>query len=677
MRRIQACLAAAAAIAASPVYAQETPHIWPVSGLYGLEHSACNGSGATAPATAQVAPVLCPALDETHRRAIGARFVQLMLAAFPGAEEGFAAHMPASATPRARLGSTLIASLRLTRATEWMVDKPGGVDGFLPISLTLDIVNAATGEVVFSRHRSEIAQGQFPAGSASREIAAQFPARLDAVLAGLVAEAAAAWHPYVEQGRVIDEVTLDDGKAWVIDKGRETGLRAGDAIGEDGQVLHSGATYAVVRPAVGRYKAGDLLARTMTAPAAVLSRPSLLVSVGSMPSGYAAGYLAGIFEDALSSSGSFAPMPVTPGFTNLRTAALGEAQAVEMETRALPDFVASVDTVVLPAGHFPSNVPGVTVARFEAHVFVNLVDRTGRIVAAFHGTNRIDDQISHGMGFDDAMRQDTVLNNALLDAAGKVAQWHPRPGTLPVSERNGAIFIADPANALPLRSTVTVLRDAGRVGGLREDVLIPVAHITTREPAVGGVIAVDGDPAPYAPRGGDLLALDAEGPPLAGRGGLSQCLGPDGLPAVDDRGQVPVAVWLAAAEGILAAHGRWPVRSSALAARLSPLAVSFAHWERFAPAVTPATERCFTPVVRVVPEGSSYGVSIGYILRHLSDPPASSGLHIVLTPATLPAATPPAAAAAQLQIDLAARALPLAETVAAGIVLPADGTIHP
>jgi hypothetical protein len=311
-----------------------------------------------------------------------------------------------------------------------------------------------------------------------------------------------------------------------------------------------------------------------------------------------------VLEDALSAGGTFAPMPVTPAFTALRTAALGEAQAVAMDSRALPDFVASVDTVVLPAGHFPSNVPGVTVTRFEVHAFVSLVDRTGRIIAAFHGVNRIDDQIAQGMGFSDAQRQDTVLCNALFDAARQMATWHPQPGALAVSTRGGAIFIADPANALPLGGTMPVLRKNGHVGGVREDVL--VSQLTTQTPAEGGVLAVDADPVPYTPRNGDVIALDAEGPALAGRGGLAQRLGPDGQPIVDDRGQVPVQVWPAAAEGIFAAHAKWPVRSAALPARLAPLKASFAGWDRFAPATTTVADRCFTPVVRVVPEGAGY-----------------------------------------------------------------------
>lgn len=659
-----------ALLAAAPVAAQEAPHVWPAPGLYGLDHTACGDDSAAGATTAEIAPALCPQLDAQHRAAIGARFAQLMLAQFPGAEAKFAAHMPATATPRARLASTLIASLRLSRATEWTVQKPGGVDGFLPISLTLDIVNAATGEVVFSRHLTEISEGIFPAATVGTDMASQFPAHLDAMVSRLVAEAAANWHPEALKGFVVDEVQLDDGKAWIIDKGRSGGLRAGDGIGTDGQVMHAGATYAVVRPALGSYRTGEALSRMVFAPAQMLARPSVLVSVGQHPVGTGAGFLAGVFEDALAADSAFAPMPVTPAFAALRSAAIGEARAVGMDDRALPDFVASMDAVVLPAGHFPSNVPGVSTARFEAHVFVSLVDRTGRIVAAFHGTNRIDDKIAGGMTFADAQRQDTVLHNALVDAARQVAAWHPRPGTLAISARDGAIWIDDPANALALGTMVPVLRNFGHVGPVREDVRAPVAHLTTQSPAASGVIAVDADPVPYHPHGGDIVPLDAEGPPLAGRGGLAQCVDADGVPHLADRGQVPVQVWSAAAEGILASHAKWPVRSVALAIRLAPLHVMFANWERFVPAQRPDPARCFIPLVQATPSEGAVTLGIGYRLIHGTDAPVTSGLGVSLRPAPLPSGTTAEGAAAQLQIDLTAAGLPLAAQAAERLTLP-------
>ena len=657
--------------ASAPAVAQEMPHIWPVAGVYGLDHTACNDDHSSAQMTAEIAPSLCPAL-EANKRIIMERFVQLMLAKFPGAEAEFAAHMPASATPHARLNSTLVASLRISRAIGWIVRKPGGDDGIQPIALTLDIVNAATGEVVFSRHRTDLGGGTFPDASAAKDMDAQFPAHLDAALAALVSDAAAAWHPSIQRGKIVGEISLEDGKAWVIDKGRQAGLRAGDSIGADGKILHAGASYSIVRPTISTYHEGDLLARTLVAPAEVLARPSVLVSVGQVPPGYAAAFLAGVFEDALGAGGGFAPMPITPAFTALRTKALSDALAVDMDSRALPDFVASVDIAVLPAGHFPSKVPGVSTARFEAHVFVSLVDRTGRIVASFHGSNRIEDQIAGGMGFSDSQRQDTVLKNALFDAAQQMAAWHPKSGILPVSARGASIFVADPTNALPMHTQVPVLRDHGHVGGIHENVLVPVAQIEAQEAADGGVIAsYKGGLLRYAPHSGDVVVIDAEGAALAGRGGLAQCLASNGTPIVEDRGQVPVMVWSAAAEGILATHAKWPVRSAMLARRLAPLKESFVGWDRFAPANAPSTDRCFIPVVQIAPDAAGYGFGIGYKLIHGIVTPTVSGLHIEMKPSALPMGTSQAAAQAQLQVDLASAALPLAAKAAEGLVLAA------
>lgn len=433
MRRFnprRASLAALALCAPVSAFAQQgqqgaSPYLWPVSGLYGLERGACSKDKGSP--TAMVDLALCDALGDVQRQVIGQHFVALMSQNFPGVEGHFAEHLPASATPRARLGGTLVATLTLSRATIWTVNKPTAVDAYLPITLTLSITNAATGEVVFSRTRSDIAQGTFAPETARVDVVAQFPGKLNATLEALVHDAAAAWKPYAQQAHVLAETTLGrQGKGWIVDQGRDHGFRTGDAIGDDGHVLYAGPGYAVVQPALGAYRTGQTLSRIATTPAALLARPSVLVSFDRIPTGYAASYLTTILEEQIGNTGSFAPMPINEGFVNLRRQALGEAQAVAMEERSLPDLVASVSVVALPTATIPTQLDHVILERFEAHAFLSLVDRTGRVIASFHGVNIITDKVAAGIKFSGDQRRDTVIRNALVDVAAKMKAYKPQ-----------------------------------------------------------------------------------------------------------------------------------------------------------------------------------------------------------------------------------------------------------
>lgn len=667
----RALLAGAVLLPATAPAQVAPPRIWAVPGLYGLERSVCGrdaGLGQDSGRdSAMVAPALCDELDSPHRIAIGKRFAAAMAARFNDVDATFAAALPADATPRARLASTLVASLRLTRATVWRVDKPVGTDAFLPITLSLDIVNGSTGEVVFTRTRSDIAHGTFAPGAVDAALRAQLGARIDATLRSLVDDAAGAWKPWSQQATIVGQA----GDAWVIDRGRTHGLRAGDAIGADGRVTYAGAGYAVVKPTLERYRTGQQLARPMISPASMLAKPSVLTVMAALPDGYAAPYLSEIFEDALGARGGFAPVPVNPGFANLRQMALGEAQAPSTDPRSLPDYIASVSVAALPPAAFASNIPGVTIERHEAHAFVSLVDRSGRIVATFHGVGRISDEISGTIRFSIEQRRDTVVRNALIDAASQMAEFRTKPLALPIVRDGSAMLVRDPGGALPIGAQLTVLRDVGKMGNVGEHVLLPVGQVATAELVAGGVRVTDADVVALSLKSGDVVALDQAGPALLSRRTIEQCTVGDGSRRIDDRGRLAMPLWSVAAEAGFAARYAAPVHLAGLPARLKDFSTSFAGWDGFAPNVQRKPESCFLPVIAVAPAGAGYDLTVGYTLLRGDQKLAGQGMQAVLTPTRLPAGTAAEAVAAMLQHDLAARLLPLAQD-AAGKLRPAD-----
>ncbi len=649
--------------------AQTAPHIWAVRGLYGLDRSACGSDGSGEAAnTAMIAPPLCANLDDAARQTIGQHFVDAMAAHFPGVEARFGQSLPSDATPRARLAGSLIASLSLTRAVIWRVDKQAGTDAFLPITLTLDITNATTGEVVFTRTRSQIPQGSYAPSAVEAALTAQFPAKLDETMQALVVEAAADWKPWAQTATVVARA----GDSWIVDRGRALGLRAGDAVGEDGHITYAGAGYAVVRPTLGGYTIGQTLTRTTVTPAEMLSRPSVLTVLNDAPDGYAAPYLTGIFEEALGAHAGFAPMPVNPGFAHLRSMALGEAQSPSTESRSLPDYVAVVRVVLLPSASFASNIPGITIERHDARAFVTLVDRTGRAVFAVQGSGRIVDQVSGATRFAIEQRHDTAIRNALIDAATHLMAFRPQPLTLPITRAGDRVVIGDSGGALPLNAQLTVLRDTGTVKGVEGHVRVPVGQVTTGEIASGGVLANNADPIPLDLHAGDVVAIDQAGPPLLARRAVMQCVDPSGHPRIEDRGQLPATVWAEAAGASFAAHYRGPVRVAGLADRLAAFGADFAGWDRYAPAGLRDADSCFVPVVAVAApapsdHGGAYRLTAGFALMRGDTKLKGGGVQVALKPTALPAGASAGTTAAMLQQDLADQLPVLADRAATAL----------
>jgi hypothetical protein len=653
------------------------PHIWPVPGLYGLERSACGTEQdqASNGDTAMVAPAFCPALSLPARQQIGARFATAMAAHFPGVESSFAAGLPADATPRARLAASLVASLRLSRATIWRIDKQVGTDAFLPITLTLDITNPATGEVVFSRTRSQVAEGTAAAGSVDADLVAQFPAKLDEAMQALVASAAADWKPAAQTAAVVGKV----GDSWVIDRGRAQGLRNDESIGEDGHISYAGANYALVRPALGSYTVGQTLSRTTVAPVEMLARPSVLTLLDGIPGGYSRPYLTTLFEQALGDHAELAPMPVDPSFVALRTMVLGDAQAPSDEPRSLPDYVAVVRVALLPSARIVSNIPGVTIERHDARAYVTFVDHAGRAVFAVEGVGRITDQVSGSTRFSTEQRNDTAIRNALINAATKLAAFRPQPLTLPIAKTGDHMLIADSGGSLPLDTQLVVLRDAGHFRDIDGLVRVPVGQVTTRVLSGDGIVADNADVTALNLHAGDVVAIEQVGPALQARTPVMQCLDPAGLPAVEDRGSVPAPFWSWAAADQFVLRFRAPVEIAGLSGELARFAPYFAGWDHFVPAHQPPTATCFVPVMAVVAapvprHGAGYALTAGYRLMQGQTRVGGGGMQDLLIPTAIPAGTDDANAAAMLQQDLADHLPPLADRAAAVLSPPTSSS---
>lgn len=674
--RLLSLTALAVGIGGAPAMAQQNasadvgPWLWAAPALHGFEGGVCADSLKPNAAT-MVDPIFCPLLGIEARRALGASFAKAVAARLPQVEGEFGGHLPAQATPEAKLRGTLAVSLRLTRANHAIVTKPAGVDAYLPVTLTLDITNPATGEVVFTRTRNSIAQGTYAAHAVEAELVRQFPAFLENSMQALVADAAAAFRPYSQTTRVLGSVTLGKGGiGYVVDKGRNAGLRVRDGINGDGTVLYAGPDYAIVQAQLERYHDGQQLSRVATAPVELLARPSVLTVMEGTPQGYSPAWLGQILEDALGSGSALAPVPVNAAFIGLRAMALnGAGTDLPQGQRSLPDYVASARVVLLDPVLRPSEIPGVTVERHEALAFVTLVDASGRAVGAWQGRGLIEDKVSGDIRLPLSQRRDAVLRNALLEVAHKMGEFRPQPRFLPLERKNGAMVLDDSSGAARAGETLQVLRPAGRFAGLASSVMIPVGVVTTREVTTDGLSVGDAGIEPLSLHGGEVVALETAGVPSTMRLSVGQCLGPDGKGAIEDRGQQLMAAFGSAAPSLLAGRMAAPVRLTTLTSALQKYEPSFADWQSFGPAQTRAVDACFVPVVSVVPEGAVYLVTAGYTLHRgpLASGPkiGSSGRTAKLTPTRLPNGAGADAISAMLQIDLASQVLPLAGISAA------------
>jgi hypothetical protein len=528
--RLSLAAAAAVAVLAQPARADSDGlKVWPVAGLFGLEQTECNrAAGASADYdSAKVNRNLCAVVDgEEQRAAYGQIFVEQVGLSFqPYAVRTPAQDVPESVAVSRRLAGTLIASLHMSRADIWTVDKrTGASEVFLPFTLTLNLTNAMSGEVMFTETISVIPESTFSTNNIYEPSRRALPAQIRAAITQLVQSSAAKFKPYPLVAKVHGKL----GDAYLIDKGRAAGLRIGDDIGPDASVIYADADYALIKPVLVEFKTGEQVTRQVAAPAEYLAKPSMLVVPAAMPRGMPKAYITQIFEEVLGAQAMFAIMPVNQNFPvlrNLATSRVGMSSTVTAQ-RSPPDYVVHFDVYAMPSSEVETNVGGVRIHTFEAHAVASILDRSGRVVFATAASDRIQDQVSGGIGFSTEQRQDTVTKNALLKLSQRIAsEFKPQNVRLPLAESSDGGSVSDPSGVLSIGASGLVVRKAGRFPGIASEVWSPVGNYEVYDVDAGKAMLRSEDPITPKIRRNDLFVFDGSAMLNQSRQSFSACPG--------------------------------------------------------------------------------------------------------------------------------------------------------
>lgn len=675
-RRRLIAAACAAGLAAGSAKAAEL-RIFPIAGVYGLPEQPCSTDQASG--SARIAPELCNEVSAELKRALGARFAEQVRAAFPGVVTGIADQIQPGEMAEGRLSKTVIASLQVSRIDLWQVEKPATIDVYVPITLSLFLTNAMTGEVLFVQNHNVIVQGTLTKAKVMDEVRVQLPGQLTAAVDALVANGAGRFKPSPVAGKIRDRV----GDRFVFDVGRKGGIREGDTLGVDARVVFSDASYSIVEPMLGKLSVGQALSRQVAQPVEMLEKPSALVVVAAYPEEASAGYINAVFEDALGQGAGLAVTPVNPSFTALRAYALGEARldSRSQDQRTIPDYFVRVSVAALDPLDIRTNVGGTRRRVFGASAFVEVIDHNGRVVYATQAADRIIDDVVEGMSLSPEQRRDTAIKNALTKAAGQLSSGF-RPSRLRLDARAAGedVEIADAGGALGIGAHAVLLRNSGGAAGIQGPVWTPVGEVEVTSVAAQTVNARMSGVADAHVRPGDQVAFDSGAPKSESRQRYGVCTGTDGAIIISQRGKVEQPLYQLIAENSFAAGFKGPVYLQGFDRELRPLLGQFGGAESLGALKARAPDVCFVPVLQVDPQADKaassgfvtpvYSVAMGFTLHRANQRLGGSGLQSVLSGSGVPSDADAALRLRAVQFDLADEAVKLTGQVARGLKPP-------
>lgn len=578
---------------------------------------------------------------------------------------------------------TYAVSLQIARASRYVVRKVNGtVDVYLSVTGSLYFSNVMTGEVLYAATRTTvktitlIPEEARPGGD---RIVRLFADTYRGVVEDLIGDARERFHPLTVNARVVKEWK---GLA-ILDGGQERGLGRDDALvdarGNELRVISAGPKYAIASVSLGTFSRGDTFSKVTHRTLAEIRKPRVLPFVELAPPGFPEEVVVQLFSDALGAEAPVSLVPVNRTFGAV-VRALGAQIDLSKETlsrRELPGLFVRLHVLDPISYERPTNLGYKTVRITEALAYAEVVERSGRVIYAGWGRDRIEDEITQGMSFDLEARKEIAVKNALLALAKRFsAELRLETARLEVTRGGASLVVEDQNGVLAPDATFRVYRNLGKVEGIAGDVRVPTWEVGVT--ATGGGAAqvspvlpiVDGAPLPER---GDVVIVDGVAAGEArwkrfGACGTAEQLGPVTLPAFPEL-----------ALNLFVAGYRAPFYASGLAARVSALVHGGSGFKEDLRLHEPTVDYCVQPVYRMwkgEPRCSGNAcadvaeVQLGYRIRvgdGQGQVKASSGLATRMTASALPTAATAETRDAAFQADLIDQVLTLGPGAAAGL----------
>ncbi|MFZ4605837.1 MAG: hypothetical protein ACOYM5_06225 [Caulobacter sp.] len=561
---------------------------------------------------------------------------------------------------------TFVASLQVSRLSfyEFRQDYQTQTIGLMAGSIRF--TNIATGEVLYTYTRNYRINRVWttPDPDMRRALATQLYVGM---ADDLIRRAATSIRPF----EITARARQDFGDLLVLDQGAEAGLRRGDSLtAEDGSELRavfSDARYAVATADLGKPRVGQTFSRLSNQTLAELAKPTAMVLIAGNSTGLSDAELEQQFADSLGAGSRFNIVAIDRNYAQLvdivtRRTNLSQ-QAVR--NREPPDYTIRLSAWAPPAYSLDTNQAGAVRQRSSARFYAEVVDRSGRVVAAQQSADTQEEVVRDGMYLSGDNQSTVAARNALIDLAAKLnGAIHFEEDDIPVSAIEGdTVVFADRMSLLRFGFTGEVLRKVPGAGGLPGEVLAPIWGARIVGPGAAARAALLLPTFQGAPRvkAGDILrvaqAAAAGGPQATA---FQACGNAESLGSISLPGFETLAI------NRFAEGSRRAVYMTDAIDRAAAVQNASGSFRRATSPAPPASLLCVQPVQNIELQGETcsregvcqmaINLRLTYRIRSGSEVVAKQGLAVTVTSSGYPVNATAEARAAVVQDSLAVQA---------------------
>lgn len=378
---------------------------------------------------------------------------------------------------------TFVVSLQVPRASLYRVQKVDGTATvYLPVTGSIYFTNLVSGEVLFTMTRTHYEVATL-AGQADRipaeKLSELFRNAYKALVDDLVIKARKQFSPTTVSASV---KSFWNG-LYVLDRGEDSGIAIGDSLADAEmnslRIVSTDAEYSIAVPELGKVAVGVAFAKQTNQTLDDLKRPRVMILVDKVPEGLSPEIIRQMFADELADKAPVSVVHVNPMFANILKTGFSKSyvSSDDSSKRKLPDFFVLVSVPEATDFDLPTNLGYQTNRTYLTLATAELLDRTGRVLFAAQGRDRIDDEVTSGMTFDNASRRDVSVKNALIDLAKQFNELKFRKLDMPISLQGESASIKDELGVLSQGQPAVAYRSIGKVEGIAGNVLMPVRQL--------------------------------------------------------------------------------------------------------------------------------------------------------------------------------------------------------
>lgn len=650
---------AAALLAAVPAVAAPAFQVYPVRGLFFTREAG--------------AALIDEDFSKSEAADLGAYFEKKFRAAFPEAAKTI------DDTNKRR---TFAVSLQVARASVFLVPKPPTqvVDVYLPMTASLYFTNVMTGEILFAATRTDVPLGSILDTDVKAEghprIRGLFGRYFHELTDELIDDARKQFNPKTTFAQVRSE--------WnglgILDQGERAGVATDDSFvddqGNELRVVSVGPTYAIARAELGKIVGGGKYSRVSNATMAEIHKPRVLAFIDESPAQLPREALLQLFSDALGAKSPVSLLPVNSTFAEVlkSVATHAEISQDQVRQRELPDLFLRLHVYEPISFNAPTDKAYKSRRITQAIAFAEVQDRSGRVLFAASGRDRVQDEVVNNIAIDAGSRREIVVKNALIDLAKKFATgFQVKRLEVPVVEGSKTeVTLKDDVGALNVGAAVRIFHDIGRIDGIADSVRVPIWEVEIDEAGATphGKLSLPITETSPAPVKGDVIVFEGVSTGRPARVRLGPCGAPEKLGAVDFPGYEPLM------QNLFAANSPAPFYASGLATHVSSLLNASCGFKSELPFKEPKTELCVQTVHRIdsgeqacSDEGCADKLSVRLTYRikkgAAGEVVTKHGLEAQVKGTTLPTATLAPDRAASIRADLTDEALELGPQITA------------